>query len=168
MRWEVTDGSHRSGCIWSNHHAQMGERGVWPHLCSALCSAQMGKLRTRREPSYQKVPFSMLTVVFSPERLTIYKISGVLNSNNNNILIIFINVDHPYFSLKTKSTDHPASSNPSCEPLHLLSRDSRATASKGEGVKPEGAGRAQQSLCHCDNLVKGGGWGIIKYPGLKS
>ena len=97
-----------------------------------------------------------------------YKISGVVSNNKNKILTILIIADHPNFSFKTKHTDHPAPSNPSCEPLHLLSRDSRATESKVEGAKPEGAGRAQQSLCHCDNLVKGGGRGIIKYPGLKS
>lgn len=50
----------------------------------------------------------------------------------------------------------------SSQPQPSLFMDSRVTMSRGAAAKPKGAGRAQQSVCHCDNLLKGGGQDIIK------
>lgn len=146
--------------------AQGWRGGGWPCLCSLQCTD--GQINKKKGVQLPKLPFSVLAMVFIVERLLIYKIPGVLNNNNKKILTILINTDYSGFLSKTKPRDPPAHSDPPSQPRPPPSTDSRAAMSKGEGAKPEGTGRAQQSVCHCDNLLKGGGQGIIKYPGLKS
>lgn len=103
-------------------------------------------------------------MVFIIEEL-IYKIPGVLNNNNLKILTIVLNTDDSFFVYlrQNPGTPCPHQSLPSSpQPQPPPFTDSRATMSKGEGPKPEGIGRAQKSVCHCDKLLKGGGQVIIK------
>lgn len=167
-----TDVSPWRGCIQSQYCTwkhRDEEDGSDPHCVSVLCSTQMDEFNEKKAVQLCKLPFSMLAMVFTIERLPIYKIPGVLNNNNNSskILTLLISTDYSLFSFNLRQ-DTPALSNPSCQPQPPPSMESRAVTSKGKGAKPEGSGRAQQSVCHCDNLFKGGGQDIMKYPGLKS
>lgn len=83
--------------------------------------------------------------------------NNTLNNKSNNshkhlfVAVVYYLGENPGIPLKTSSQPQP--------PLFM---DSRVTMSRGAAAKPKGAGRAQQSVCHCDNLLKGGGQGIIK------
>lgn len=78
------------------------------------------------------------------------------NSHKHFLLLLFI------IYVRQNPGMPPAHSKTSSQPQSPLFMDSRVTMSGGAGAKPEGAGRAQQSVCHCDYLLKGGGQVIIK------
>lgn len=82
------------------------------------------------------------------------------NSHKQFLLLLFI------VCLRQNPGIPLAQSKTSSQPQPPLLMDSRATTSRA--AKPKGAGRAEQSVCHCDNLLKGGGQGTIEKPGLKS
>lgn len=158
-----------TGVFWaSTVHGVQGWRGRgWPMQC--LCSLQCTDRWSNKKKEVQllTLPFSVLDMVFIIDWLPMFNIWGMVSNNNthNNkssnshkhfLLLSFI------IYLRQNPGILPVHSKTSSQLQPPLFMDSRVTTRRGAGAKPEGAGRAQQSVCHCDNLLKGGGQGIIK------